>query len=314
VVALVSMLGTADFGGGGLTADSDVDLALARLDASGGFVWSRLLQGNFLNYRTGMDVTASGAICATGAFTGTADLGGGVLFATATDAWVGRFDSSGNHVWSTRLGSTGLEYGFGAWFDPDDHVIVSGTYSAPVDFGGGQILNVGSSDAFLVALDASGAHLWSRGWGTLTSESRCEAEVGPNGDAVLSVTGGVGIDYGGGALGAAFSVARIEGSAAGPTDLPVLEPAGDGARLLAAPNPFTQATTLRWSSPRTDHAATVQILDAAGRRVRSLAVPEGSAASWDGRDDGGERVAAGVYFVRVDSPTGRRTGRVVRVD
>ena len=314
VVFLASVSGTADFGGGGLTADADPDLALVRLDGSGGHVWSRLLTGSFTTYRTGMDVTSSGAICATGAFLGTADLGGGVLTSTGTDAWVGRFDSSGNHLWSTKLGSTGAEIGFGAWFDPDGRVIVSGTYSEPVDFGGGLLPHAGSNDAFLVSLDTSGAHVWSRGWGTTGFESRCEVEVGPGGDPVLSVSGPAGVDFGGGAVGGGFGVARVEGGAPGTSDLPEVDPVASTPRLRVAPNPFTQATTIHWDTPFATDGVALRIVDAAGRLVRSLAASDRDAFTWDGRDDTGERVAAGVYFLRVDSSGGRRTGRVIRVD
>jgi hypothetical protein len=76
-------------------------------------------------------------------------------------------------------------------------------------------------------------------------------------------------------------------------------------RLLPAlPNPFYGATTIRFELVRSGDAA-VGVYDVAGRRIRTLF--EGERASgryqtvWDGRNDAGERVASGMYFVRLRS-------------
>jgi hypothetical protein len=76
------------------------------------------------------------------------------------------------------------------------------------------------------------------------------------------------------------------------------------AELIATPNPFRERAEIRLadgSSPA--RGATVQIVDAAGRGVRRLALGSPGAASphvvWDGRDEGGERVAAGVYYAQL---------------
>jgi hypothetical protein len=56
----------------------------------------------------------------------------------------------------------------------------------------------------------------------------------------------------------------------------------------------------------------IRIRDAAGRLVRTLAVPEG-AARWDGRDASGSRVASGVYFVSLSCAAGADRARIVIV-
>jgi hypothetical protein len=77
-------------------------------------------------------------------------------------------------------------------------------------------------------------------------------------------------------------------------------------RVLAlsapAPNPLRGQATLRLALPRAARV-TLAVLDAQGRRVRTLlagAQPAGEhAITWDGRDDGGRRVADGIYVVRL---------------
>jgi hypothetical protein len=75
-----------------------------------------------------------------------------------------------------------------------------------------------------------------------------------------------------------------------------------GAALAIAPNPFNPATTLRFRTEAAG-AARLTIHDPRGRLVRTLvseALPAGDhAARWDGRDDSGRTVAAGVYLARL---------------
>ena len=61
----------------------------------------------------------------------------------------------------------------------------------------------------------------------------------------------------------------------------------------------------------------VEILDAAGRRVRDLgsrlldAGPQ--VIGWDGDDDSGRKVGAGIYLVRVTTPEGAIKGKLARL-
>jgi hypothetical protein len=73
--------------------------------------------------------------------------------------------------------------------------------------------------------------------------------------------------------------------------------------LRAFPNPFNPATTLAFTLPA-PAAVTLTLHDAAGRRVRTLlrgTVLEAGAHArrWDGRDQSGRALAAGVYLARL---------------
>ncbi len=83
-------------------------------------------------------------------------------------------------------------------------------------------------------------------------------------------------------------------------------PAAALALSFAAPrpNPAGGAVTLRFTLARTG-AVTLAVLDATGRRVRTLANGALSAGSqaltWDRRDDAGRRLASGLYFVHLET-------------
>jgi hypothetical protein len=75
----------------------------------------------------------------------------------------------------------------------------------------------------------------------------------------------------------------------------------------AVPNPFTTETavTVVWEARSAEAPLVGSVLDAAGRLVRGLAFsPSGagrSSSSWDGRDEAGQPVPAGVYFFTVQA-------------
>jgi len=81
-----------------------------------------------------------------------------------------------------------------------------------------------------------------------------------------------------------------------------------------APNPFNPTTTLRYELARSARA-TLRVYDVHGRLVRTLVsatLPAGAhRATWDGRDEGGARVASGVYLARLETPHGAQTRRLV---
>ncbi|MEW6750067.1 MAG: FG-GAP-like repeat-containing protein [Candidatus Latescibacterota bacterium] len=83
-----------------------------------------------------------------------------------------------------------------------------------------------------------------------------------------------------------------------------------GPRLFPAyPNPFNPQTTLSVQVPAAAATVDLRIYDTLGRPVRSLlrgSLPSGThAVTWDGRDDAGHEVAAGVYLCRLEA--GRAT-------
>lgn len=80
-----------------------------------------------------------------------------------------------------------------------------------------------------------------------------------------------------------------------------------------SPNPLRTVSQVEYSLPASGQV-TVAVYDASGRQVRMLA--EGwqgageHSVTWDGRSEGGDRVADGVYFVRIDGSTGEQVEKI----
>lgn len=87
-------------------------------------------------------------------------------------------------------------------------------------------------------------------------------------------------------------------------------------RISAAPNPFQQHAAFRWTLPEAADVS-LSIYDAAGRRVRDMARGRLSAGThsllWDGRDDQGRAVGAGVYWMRLQAGGREASARVARL-
>ncbi len=81
-----------------------------------------------------------------------------------------------------------------------------------------------------------------------------------------------------------------------------------------APNPFNPRTVIRFSVP-SEGKVSLRIHDARGRLVRNLVdeilTPGTHDATWQGRDNNGAGVAAGIYFLRLDDSVTTRTTKVV---
>ncbi|GJM44822.1 MAG: hypothetical protein DHS20C21_16640 [Gemmatimonadota bacterium] len=82
------------------------------------------------------------------------------------------------------------------------------------------------------------------------------------------------------------------------------------------PNPVRRGTRISFSVPNEEHVL-LSVFDVTGRRVAVLlddVVPTGlHAAEWDGRIQGGERAAAGVYFYKLHTASAIETRKLVVV-
>ena len=83
------------------------------------------------------------------------------------------------------------------------------------------------------------------------------------------------------------------------------------------PNPFNPTTTLRYELAQGGHVS-LQIFDVRGRLVRTVVdavrPPGENRATWNARDDRGERVGSGVYFVRLRAGSVVDTRKIVLIE
>jgi hypothetical protein len=169
-----------------------------------------------------------------------------------------------------------------------------------------------------VSFDADTAVLSITGDETIPGAGELSIDPGPLGGP-SSVLGASGWTYVSGVL----TLSGFEGAGSsiqvtwGPTGVSTELPAGRELSLAPGrPNPFGDGTLVEFVLPKAGWTR-LEVLDVAGRRVRTL-VAEGREAGlfrerWDGRDEGGRQVADGVYWLRLTHDGETLTRKAVRV-
>ena len=128
------------------------------------------------------------------------------------DAFAAKLSPSGAHLWSTYLGGGSEDYGYGIAVDAAGNVLVTGwTASAGWTSGGFDTsYNGGSTDAYVVKLSSSGAHLWSTYLGGSDDDRGGGIAVGAAGNVLVTgwtasagwTSGGFDTSYNGGSYDA----------------------------------------------------------------------------------------------------------------
>jgi len=95
------------------------------------------------------------------------DLGGGPIDGQGMDdLFVAKYSAAGDHVWSKGFGNAQNEALAGLAVDGAGAVLLTGTLrGGTVDLGGGPLTVAEPDDMFVLKLDGTGKHLWSRRFG-----------------------------------------------------------------------------------------------------------------------------------------------------
>lgn len=139
--------------------------------------------------------------------------------------------------------------------------------------------------------------------------------------ATTTATSWVDPDYDQAAYSYAVTATDFSGNESAPASPGTVTAAGgpEPPRTFAvypgAPNPFRASTVIRYAVPEGGGGLSLKVYDVGGRLVRTLvegARPAGlQSVTWDGRDDRGRAVDAGVYFYRLTATDYSRTRKLV---
>lgn len=194
--------GTIGFGGTPLVSAGSWDVFVVKLDPAGNTLWSKRFGDAQQQEAHSVAIDASGNIVVAGMFWGAVDFGGGPLTsAGATDMFVVKLDSAGNHSWSKSFGNTVNQNATNVAVSASGDVYVTGTCAGAIDFGAGPVAAIGDSDAFLLSLDSTGGHRWSKRWGAGNAyQGGSSVAVDSSNDVVVAGYCQGSIDFGTGTL------------------------------------------------------------------------------------------------------------------
>jgi len=151
--------------------------------------WSTFYGASNLDRAYGAQVMANGDVVVTG-ITQSSDFPITVGQATpggSTDIFIGRFTEAGALVWSTRIGGSGLDYGYDLAGDDNNNVYLTG-YSTSSSLGfttGFRTTQIGGGDIVLAQLSSTGTVNWGTFYGGTANDQGFGVDATPGGTTFL---------------------------------------------------------------------------------------------------------------------------------
>jgi hypothetical protein len=180
-----------NFGGGPAPYASGWAGFLVKYSGQNVYQWAKILGGNV----AGVAIDSRDNIIVTGYFAYTVDFGGTSLTSAndplgrgTPDIFVAKYSPSGSLTWVKKFGGNNSDAGCSVAVDGSDNIVVAGNFNSPaVDFGAGPVINTGDSDMAVFKLSgATGALVWSRGFGSVGYDIPNSVAADRSGDVVLT--------------------------------------------------------------------------------------------------------------------------------
>lgn len=208
--------GTIDLGGGPLAGGSDEDIFVLGLDAAGKPTLGKRYGDGENQRAAALAVDASGGLIIGAEVTGAVDFGGGPVSCASRGVVLAKLEADGTPKWVKAFCANKAKIG-GAGVDSLGRVVVGGTFTGTIDFGGGAFQATSTqSSAFVAVFDSAGGHITSKAYGSKVYD--VHLAINAAGDIALAGGFQGQLDFGGGVLPASAAgshfVARLSVSAA----------------------------------------------------------------------------------------------------
>jgi hypothetical protein len=268
------------------------DVLAVKTDADGDSLWMRNYGGTGNDYGHSIRETADQGYIVTGSI----DLGGTL----GHQAYLLRLRAGGAPAWEKAYGGGAIDAGYDVEELPGDGGYIICGYTT--SYGGGQ------EDIYLIRAEADGDTLWTGTYGDSLREWGFEVEQTPDGGFIIA--------------GSAMSYPPPAGDnlyllKTRPDPAGVYGPAvrnGNHITVTAYPSPSAAGVAIEYSLPA-GAPARIAVFDLRGRLVRELLPSETEAGwnttQWDARDHAGNRVAPGIYFLKITAPGGSAVQKMV---
>ncbi len=152
------------------------DAFIAKWNSNGSFVWAKSFGNANRDRIISLKTDTQSNIVALGSYNGDLDLDPGSSIYNIDsigklDIFILKLDSLGNFVWGKNLGGTKIDSPNKIKIDNLNNIYVSGSFDSTINLNPANLipnflLSKGKSDNFLVKLDDSGNHIWSRAFGS----------------------------------------------------------------------------------------------------------------------------------------------------
>jgi hypothetical protein len=186
-----------------LTAVSNFDMYMAKLDASGNFVWAKKINaGSFVSpNKVAIDINGNPVFV--GYFSGACDFNpnaGASSLTGSSNSFILKLDATGNFIYVKHFAATSSNSILSIKIDATGDMFLGGYYSTTTDFdpnAGVNNLSVVSfsRDAFICKLSNDGNLLWAKGFGGANSDDLNAVDLDNNGNILVAGTFRNSVDF-----------------------------------------------------------------------------------------------------------------------
>ncbi len=151
-------------GGPSFNSTGSNDAYVAKHDSDGNLIWAKAFSGSSSDLGKAIAVDSAGNVTVAGYTNSSPMIIDGVSLSSygSTDIFIAQFNASGQLNWAKRFGSANSDIPYDVAVDGAGNIYMVGYYSGDMNFGGGNLPYYGATNSYVVKLDSSGNHLWSK--------------------------------------------------------------------------------------------------------------------------------------------------------
>lgn len=196
IINVGNFSGSGDFDPGAgtltLTSAGGDDIVVSKRSSSNVLAWAFSIGSTGAENVYDVAVDASNNIIVVGTFNGTVDFDPSpsssvFLSATGTESFIAKYNSSGAYVWAVKLGSPII---YGITTDASSNIYCTGSFTGTVDFNPDISINnltsAGSSDVFVLKLNASNAYQFAFNVGGIYNDIGRDIALDANGNIYIT--------------------------------------------------------------------------------------------------------------------------------
>ncbi|MBP7682915.1 MAG: SBBP repeat-containing protein, partial [Deltaproteobacteria bacterium] len=163
----------------GQSSAGNHDAFVRKYDAAGTELWTRQFGSASTDDARSVSVASDGSVLVVGRTDGTFP---GQSSAGSSDAFVRKYDAAGDELWTRQFGTASNDYPQSVSVGSDGSVLVAGYTGGTLP---GQS-SAGGIDAFVRTYDAAGTELWTRQFGSASTDIAYSVSVGSDGSVLVA--------------------------------------------------------------------------------------------------------------------------------
>ncbi len=272
------------------------DVYVVKTNAFGDSTWTKTFGGSGDDHAFWIQPASDSGYIITG-YSSSTGAGGNDVYAL-------KISENGDSIWARTYGGAQDDVGYDIRSCADGGYFIAGNTRS---FGSG------NEDLYLLRLSQSGDMIWTLAYGGSSDDGASAITMMPDNGLLIA-----GETYSFGAGGYDVWLLRIEPEA-GVAENRDRRPKTIDLRLACHPNPFVSSTTIHLSGlGQRAECIELQIYDVMGRGIRQFILYPSSfilpaKLEWDGRDQAGNVVPPGIYYIILKNGTQIHAKKLIRI-